>query len=118
MVSWAFARVGVHRLFPSLSITRSFSTHFSSPANGFHSYFFYTTDASAPIGRPFTYSPYSPSFQAWDWRWYPMLLSQRQSKGAHETKTSVQISAMAGVRNSRPYSAEGHRLYLDQSNES
>src|SRR6218665_2468300 len=48
-VSWAIACVGVHRLFPlSPSISQCFSIH-SSPAIGFHSCFFFTTDVSAPI---------------------------------------------------------------------
>src|SRR6218665_3550079 len=54
--AWAFARVGVHRLSLLPSIFRCFSIHSSSPATEFHSCFFFTTDVSAPIRLPFTYS--------------------------------------------------------------
>jgi len=37
-------------------ISRCLSTHSSSPVIEFHLCFFFTTDVSAPIGRPFTYS--------------------------------------------------------------
>src|SRR6218665_2277012 len=86
LVSWAFARVGVHRL------PFAFHIHsFFSPAIDFHSYFFFTTDASAPIGRSFTYSLFKVSFQARDWLWeaYPMLWSRRRSRGAHEAEISI-----------------------------
>src|SRR6218665_329784 len=43
-------------LFSSPSICRGFSIQSSSPAIEFHSCFFFTTDASAPISRPFPYS--------------------------------------------------------------
>src|SRR6218665_1763777 len=36
-------------------------------------------------------------FQARDWLWYPMLWSQRRSRGAHEAEISYQISALAGI---------------------
>jgi len=76
-VSWAIACVGVHRLFPlSPSISQCFSIH-ASPAIGFHTCFFFTTDVSAPIRS--TLHLLVASFQAWDWLWYPMLWSQRRS---------------------------------------
>src|SRR6218665_364721 len=77
--------------FPFAFHIRCFSIHFSSPAIGFHSCFFFMAD---PFGRPFTYSL---SFQAWDWLWYPMLWSQRRDRGAHGAEISIQISAQAGV---------------------
>src|SRR6218665_293625 len=40
---------------PSPSISRYFSIHSSSPTIEFHSYFFFTMDVSAFIGRPITY---------------------------------------------------------------
>src|SRR6218665_2028240 len=48
LVSFAFS---LH-----LSMYRCFSSRSSSPAIEFHSCFFFMTDVSAPIGRPFTYS--------------------------------------------------------------
>src|SRR6218665_3284656 len=41
--------------FLSPSISRCYSIHSSSPAIGFHSCFYFTTNVPAPIGRPFTY---------------------------------------------------------------
>src|SRR6218665_2311561 len=64
--------------FPSPSISRSFSIH-SSPAIGFHSCFYFTIDVLAPIRS--TLHLLMVSFQAWDWVWYLMLWSQRQSMG-------------------------------------
>ena len=52
LVSWAFTRVGVHRLplrLPNLSV---FLIHSSSLAIEFYSCFFLMIDVSAPIGRP------------------------------------------------------------------
>src|SRR6218665_1088365 len=61
----------------SPSISLCFSIHSSSPAIGFHSCFFFTTDVhvSAPILS--TLHLLMVSFQVWDWLWYPMLWSQR-----------------------------------------
>ena len=42
--------------FPSPSMSRCFSIHSSSPAIGFHSCFFFTTDVFARTGRPIAYS--------------------------------------------------------------
>src|SRR6218665_3830740 len=65
--------------FPSPSISQCFSIHSSSPAIGFHSCFFFTTDVSAPIRL--TLHLLMVSFQAWDWLWYQMLWSQRRCMG-------------------------------------
>ena len=54
LVSWAFAGAGVHRLSLLPSMSQCFSIHSSSPA--IHSCFFFMTDVSAPIDRPFAYS--------------------------------------------------------------
>src|SRR6218665_2293168 len=73
-----------------------FSIH-SSPAIGFNSCFFFTTDVSAPA--PSTLRLLTVNFQAWDWLWYPMLWSKRRSMGwgVYEAEISFQISAVAGV---------------------
>src|SRR6218665_1086020 len=60
----------------SPSISRCFSLH-CSPAIGFHSCFFFTTDVSAPIRS--TLHLLMVSFQDWDTPLYPMLWSQRRS---------------------------------------
>ncbi len=49
---------------PSPSISRCFFIHSSSPAIGFHSCFFFTTDVSAPIRS--TLHLLMVNFQAWD----------------------------------------------------
>src|SRR6218665_1240977 len=95
MVSWVSARVGVHHFFPLPSISWCFSIHSSSPPIGFHSCFFFTTDVSAPIQSTHHLLTFLGEFQAWDWLWYSMLLSQRRSSGAHEAEISFQISALA-----------------------
>ena len=94
LVSWTFARVGVHRLSLRLPYLGIFSIH-SSPAIGFHSCFFSTTDVFAPIWS--TLHLLMVSFQTWNWLWYPVLWSQRRSRSAHEAEISFQISALAGV---------------------
>ena len=56
LVSWASARVGVHRPIPfAFHISVFFSIHSFSSATGFHSCFFFTTDVSAPIQSTLTH---------------------------------------------------------------
>src|SRR6218665_652863 len=86
LVSWAFARVGVHSLFLLPSISRCFSIHSSSPAIEFHSRFFVTTDVSATIVRPFTYSLFEVSLQAGE---RLLLWSQRRSRATHEAQAKL-----------------------------
>src|SRR6218665_302416 len=67
--------------FPSPSISRCFSIHSFSPVIEFHSCFLFTTNVSAPINRPFTYSLSLVRFQVWGWLWYPMV--PRRNRGAY-----------------------------------
>src|SRR6218665_1149535 len=101
LVSWAFARVGVHRLsLSSPSISRCFSIHSSSSAIGFHSCFSFTTDIHDCVctHRSTLHLLFRlVSRLNWDWLWYLMLLSQGRSRSAHEAEISFQISALAGV---------------------
>src|SRR6218665_997186 len=85
-----------------VSITLPFAFHtwcFHSllSAIGLQSCFFFTADVSPPIRSTLHLLTFLVSFQAWDWLWYPMLLSQRRNSGAPEAETSIQISALAGV---------------------
>src|SRR6218665_3606168 len=82
VVSWATARIGVHRLFP-----------FACPCLGVFLFNlhhlpldFICVSSLRPtylhsFGRSFTY--FQVSFQACDWLWHPMLWFQRRSKDAH-----------------------------------
>src|SRR6218665_1585703 len=83
--------------FPLPSIPRCFPITSSHPAIEFQSCFFFTADVSAPIRSTLQLLTLSVSLQAWDWLWSQMLLSQMQSRGAHEAEISFQISALAGV---------------------
>src|SRR6218665_2184124 len=67
-------------------ISRCFSIH-SSPAIGFHSCFFFTTDVSASIRS--TLHLLMVSFQAWDWLWHLMLGSQRRIIGCARSRNLV-----------------------------
>src|SRR6218665_191283 len=67
--------------FPSPSISRCFSIHFSSPAIEFHSCFFFTTDVFAPIGRPFTY--FFGDFQGLGLALVPDIAVPEAEQGAH-----------------------------------
>ena len=79
LVSWATAHVVVQCLFP-----------FAFQISVFHSLFSFALDfirvsSLRPtylhqFGRPFTCTLFGMSFQAWDWLWYPLLWSQRQTK--------------------------------------
>jgi len=87
---------------------RCYSIHSFSPAIGFHSCLFITTDVSAPIRS--TLHLLMLNFQAWDWLWYPMLWSQRRNSGAHGAEISIQISALAGV-GPRTLASSGRERY-------
>ena len=94
MVSWAFACVGVHRLFTSPSIPGCFSIHSSLPAIEFHvsslrlMYLHFRTYRS---------TLHLHIFRLFPRLWYPMLWFQRRSTGAHEAEILFQISVLAGV---------------------
>jgi len=89
LISSAFARVGVHRLSPSPSISLCFPIHSSSPAIEFHSCFFFPTNVPAPVGRPIThFLGEFPGFGLALVVWCPMLWSQRRSRSAHEAEIS------------------------------
>ena len=97
LVSWAFARVGVHRL-PFAFHISVFSIHSSSLAIELNSCFLFSTDVSAPIGQPFTYSLF---------RWVSRLgtgsgtrcCGSRGGAGMRMKQKfiSFKISALAGV---------------------
>src|SRR6218665_3221585 len=106
LVSWAFARIGVHR--PSLRFPYLvFSIRSDLPLD-FNRVSSLRPTYRHPFGRPFTYSLFS--FQASDWLWYPMLWSQRRNIGAHGAENSIQISALAGVE-PRTLASSGRRCY-------
>src|SRR6218665_1547991 len=96
LVSWAFARIGVHR--PSLRFPYLIGVFgLLLSAIGFQSCFFFTADVSPPIRSTLHLLTFQVSFPACDWLWYPMLWSQRRNSGAHEAENSIQNSALAGV---------------------
>src|SRR6218665_3587703 len=94
LVSWAFARIGVHR--PSLRLpylmfsSRSFCHRISIV------FLLYGRRIATHSVDP-SLTHFWGSFQAWDWLWYPMLGSQRRNSGAHGAEKSIQISALAVV---------------------
>src|SRR6218665_909346 len=76
--------------FPSPSISRCFSIHFSSPAIEFHSCFFFTTDVFAPIGRPFTY--FFGDFQGLGLALVPDIAVPEAEQGCACTRIYMQYS--------------------------
>src|SRR6218665_979990 len=107
VVSWAFARVGVHRLSlrpPYLGV----SIHSSSPAIGFHSrcFLYVRRICTHSVDPPLTHI--LGEFPGW--LWYTMLWSQRRNRGAHEADISIQISALAGIE-PQALASRGHERY-------
>src|SRR6218665_3266335 len=87
--------------FPSLSILVVFHSLISAIA--FQLSFFFATNVSLPIPSTLLLLTFKVSFPAWDWLWYPMLRFQRRDSGAHGAENSIQIFALAGGYNLRPW---------------
>src|SRR6218665_3357894 len=88
LVSWAFARIGVHR--PSLRLPYLVLSIRSYLPLDFNRVSSLRPTYCHPFGRPFTYSLFR-------WLWYPILWSQRRNSGAHGAENLIQISALAAV---------------------
>src|SRR6218665_625547 len=87
LVSWASARVGVHSPEPfpfRLPYLGVFSfTLLRLPLSVFRVSSLRLTYLH-PFGRPFMYSFLGEFVLVWHWLWYPLLWSQRRSRGAQE----------------------------------
>src|SRR6218665_948734 len=94
LVSWAFARIGVHRpslRLPYLMFSICTFCHWISIV-----FLLYSRRIATHSVDP-SLTHFLGEFQAWDWLWYPMLWSQRRNSGAHGAENTIQISALAGV---------------------
>src|SRR6218665_3295363 len=96
-VSWATARVGVHMAFsPSHSISGCFSIH-SSAAIGFQSYYFFTTNVSAPFRSTLHFANGEFPRLHGTGSGTPCCGPGGGALGAHEAEISFQMFALAGV---------------------